>query len=114
MKTTFLLLISILAMCAFLSAGTLRNGSYRTEVITNMDDTVTAEGTIEKQGITTYQYGTHVLKEGKKTLYALTSKTQKLNDYVGKRVKITGTKIDGYPLEGGPVFLEVTSVEVLK
>ena len=79
-----------------------------------MQNTVTAEGVIQKQGMTSYQYGTHVLLDGNKTLYALMSKKLKLNDYVGKRVKVTGTPIDGYPLEGGPAFLEVTEVEVLK
>src|SRR5581483_8675341 len=115
MKLTFLILISIFALgCLSVSALSKIGRDYSKEVSAIMDDTVSAEGVIEKQGITSYQYGTHVLKDGKKTLYALTSKSVKLNDYVGKRVKVTGTPIDGYPLEGGPAFLEVTKVEPVK
>jgi len=71
---------------------------------------VELEGIIQKQGITNYQYGTHVLK-GKKT-YALKSKTISLNNYVGKKVKIQGSFIAGYPIEGGPQYVNVKKVTV--
>jgi len=71
---------------------------------------VELEGVIQKQGITSYQYGTHVLK-GKKT-YALKSKTISLDNYVGKKVKIQGNFIAGYPIEGGPQYINVKKVTV--
>jgi hypothetical protein len=92
-----------------------KGAESRIEVRTTMQESVTAEGTIQKQGMTTYQYGTHVLKDSnKKTLYALTSKSQKLDSFVGKHVKITGTLVDGYPVDGGPKYMEVTAVEEIK
>jgi len=82
---------------------------------TTMQESVTAEGTIQKQGMTAYQYGTHVLKDSsKKTLYALTSKSLKLDSFVGKQVTVTGKLVDGYPVDGGPKFMEVTDVEEVK
>ncbi len=69
-------------------------------------------GTLQKQGETTYQYGTHVLndKEGK-TLYALKSETIHLDDYIGKNVKVQGKLVDDYPIDGGPPYLDVTKIE---
>lgn len=66
-------------------------------------------GTIEESGMTTYQYGTHILKGDAKT-YALRSTTIKLGDYLGKKVKVKGVKIEGYPLENGPDYIEVKEV----
>jgi UDP-galactopyranose mutase len=71
------------------------------------------EGVIKKQGITTYQYGSHILKtEGK--FYALRSKTVDLNNYIDQKVKLAAEKIEGYPVSGGPDFLLVKSVELIK
>ena len=66
-------------------------------------------GRLEKQGITTYQYGTHVISDTKKT-YALRSETIDLDKYAGKTVSIKGVKIPGYPVEAGPEYLEVSLV----
>lgn len=70
---------------------------------------VTASGTIEKRGMTTYQYGTHILKTDHKS-YALKSGFD-LNPYLNKKVTIKGKKVAGYPLEGGPELVEVTLVK---
>lgn len=66
-------------------------------------------GIVHKQGITSYQYGTHTLGD-----YALKSSTVSLNDFVNKNVTITGYKVAGYPIEGGPDYIEVESVKVNK
>lgn len=66
-------------------------------------------GLLNKQGITTYQYGTHVIGNSSKT-YALRSETIDLDKYVGKTVSIKGVRIPGYPVDGGPEFLEVSVV----
>jgi hypothetical protein len=74
----------------------------------------TASGVIHKQGMTTYQYGTHTLVDDNgKTIYALKSKNSKLNldNYIDKNVEIKGHKIIGYPVDGGPEYLEVTKVK---
>jgi hypothetical protein len=78
----------------------------------NQKEKVSVNGTIQKQGITTYQYGTHVLldKDGK-TLYALKSETLKLDDYIGKKVELEGKLVEDYPVDGGPSYLEVMRIK---
>jgi hypothetical protein len=71
----------------------------------------TATGTIAKPGITAFMYGTHLLQDERgKTLYALKSTTINLDAYVGKKVTVSGELIPGYPLEGGPEYLNALSV----
>lgn len=70
-------------------------------------------GTIQKQGITTYQYGTHVLLDDSgQTSYALKSDKLNLDDYVNKLVEVKGHLVKDYPVDGGPEYLDVTRVEV--
>lgn len=72
---------------------------------------VQAEGIIQPQGMTTYMYGTHILVDlSGETLYALQSSTLDLSKSKGEYVDILGTKVPGYPLEGGPVYLDVTNI----
>ena len=115
-RILFLITLSVFLTTALIEANSVQTAKNQSaaEVTNVMAKTVTAEGVIQQQGMTTYQYGTHVLKDGTKTLYALMSKSQKLDNFVGKKVKITGTLVDGYPVDGGPDFVEVTDVEVLK
>ncbi len=73
--------------------------------------TATASGIIQEQGVTTYQYGTHVLLDMQgNTQYALKSNIIKLNNYIGKKVTVQGVPVDGYPIEGGPEFMEVVTI----
>jgi len=73
---------------------------------------VTATGIIKQQGLSTYMYGTHVLlDDGGKTLYALKSDTMRLDDYLNKKVSVKGDLVSGYPVDGGPDFLNVKAVE---
>ena len=78
------------------------------------NDMVTATGTVQRSGFTTYMYGTHVLKDDNdKTLYALKSDTINLDDYVNiKNITVKGSLIRGYPVDGGPDYLMVIEVEV--
>jgi hypothetical protein len=70
---------------------------------------ITFNGLLQEQGITTYQYGSHTITNG--TLgYALTSETIDLGPYVGDTVTIKGLKKEGYPVEDGPDFIEVTTI----
>lgn len=73
-------------------------------------NTIIITGELNKQGITTYQYGTHTISDGK-TTFALKSATIDLQKFEGKKVTVHGNKVEGYPLEGGPDYLEVTKVE---
>lgn len=67
--------------------------------------TIEFKGTILKQGITTYQYGTHTA-----STYALRSEELNLDDFLNQEVKIVGKKIEGYPVDGGPEYIEVTKI----
>ena len=67
-------------------------------------------GFIEKQGITSYQYGTHTLNT-EATLYALKSETVDLDSYVGKTISLTAELVDGYPVDGGPIYLNVIKIK---
>ena len=63
-------------------------------------------GTIQKQEITTYQYGTHTISG-----FALSSSSIALDDYINQNVTIVGYKIDGYPVDGGPDYIEVEEIK---
>lgn len=72
---------------------------------------VSAAGTLLPQGATSYQYGMFILvDENGKTIYALKSDTLQLLNYTGKKVSLNGMLIEGYPLEGGPPYLNVTAL----
>ena len=81
--------------------------------VSTTQPTVSAAGTIRAQGISSYMYGTHILADPSgKTLYALRSGDQLgLDQWVGQRVRIVGTIVPGYPVDGGPPFLDVLGVQ---
>ena len=63
-------------------------------------------GTVQEQGITTYQYGTHTISG-----YALRSNSVTLDDYINQYVTVVGHKINGYPVDGGPDYIEVDEIK---
>jgi len=69
-------------------------------------DTIEITGIIQEQGITTYQYGTHTVSE-----YALRSNAVNLDNYVNQDVTVVGYKIHGYPVDGGPDYIEVERIK---
>ncbi len=98
MKRTLILLLFIVTIS---SCSSMRNGSSAGRI--------TVTGTIEKLGMSTFQYGTHLLKTNNKT-YALKSSQIKLDVYIDKTVTIKGIKVAGYPIDGGPELIEVTLI----
>lgn len=69
-------------------------------------------GTIAATGITTYQYGSHTLSlPNSSVFYALRSSSLDLDKHIGKSVKVITTQIEGYPVDGGPLYFEVHSVQ---
>lgn len=98
-KTIFLLIL----VSAIISCKTLKPSAEKNALV--------LEGTVEEIGMSTFQYGTHVLKTGSKT-YALKAATVKLDDYVGKEVSITGSKVEGYPVENGPELIDVNKIAI--
>ena len=73
------------------------------------ESSIEVTGTVQKQGITSYQYGTHVLN-GPETYYALQSELVNLDQYLEQEVVLKAEPVAGYPLSGGPVLLHVLEV----
>jgi len=74
---------------------------------------IKARGIVERIGVSTWMYGTHVLKDKDgDILYALKSETVELSVYEGKTIVAAGSLVPGYPVDGGPKYLKV--VDVLK
>jgi hypothetical protein len=69
-------------------------------------DNIEITGTIQKQGITSYQYGTHTISG-----YALRSTSVDLDNYINQNITVVGYKIDGYPIDGGPDYIEVEEIK---
>ncbi|WP_172665785.1 hypothetical protein [Flammeovirga sp. OC4] len=69
-------------------------------------NTIEITGVIKEQGVTTYQYGTHTLSG-----YALRSSSVNLDNYIDQEVTIVGQKVEGYPVDGGPDYIEVEKVK---
>ena len=68
-------------------------------------------GLLVRQGVTTYQYGSHILLSADSvSAWVLTSSVVDLEPYVGTDVTVEGLWREGYPIEGGPVLLEVVRV----
>jgi hypothetical protein len=74
------------------------------------NDKMELTGTIEEQGITSYQYGTHLLNT-RDHFYALKSDAVDLNEYLNEEVSIVAEKIPDYPVDGGPEYLLVLEVK---
>lgn len=60
--------------------------------------------------MTTFQYGTHLLKMQDKVC-ALKSSSINLDNYLGIQVILKGNKVAGNPLEGGPELIEVKEIK---
>ncbi len=106
------ILILVLTTALFTSCKTQTSQNQTVELEETKNNMLVLEGIIQKQGITTYQYGTHILKTGKQ-LYALRSETVKINQFINKKVSVRGEKIEGYPIEGGPEYILVKSIKLI-
>ena len=101
---------NIIFATIFLILGGAFISSCKKEETTKESNLVMVTGVIQQvQGITTYQYGSHGISNDTQA-YALRSQTIVLDDYVGQSVTIKGEKIEGYPVEDGPDYLEVIEV----
>lgn len=77
-------------------------------------DEVRVRGRLESSGVTSYMYGTHVIVDrARRQRYALRGEGLDLDAYVGQRVELTGSRVEGYPVDGGPPYLQVHTVRPL-
>lgn len=74
------------------------------------DSLMEITGTIKAIEMTSWQYGTHTLSN-EDSFYALRSENVDLENYEGQIVTVKARKIEGYPVDGGPEYLEVEEVE---
>ena len=70
-------------------------------------------GTLTTIGMSTWMYGTHVLSDdtGKPTTALSGEKSIDFNSYEGQKVEVIGLLKKGYPVDGGPEYLEVESIK---
>ena len=116
MKISKVLILGILFSLAVFACNKNKNKvESQNEIIVdnkeNIDsNSIEVTGILHKQGFTTYQYGTHTISEDD-IFYALRSSSLNLDDYVSQTVTIVGEKVDGYPIDGGPDYLEVVEIK---
>ncbi|MDX1754075.1 MAG: hypothetical protein R3259_12855 [Salinimicrobium sediminis] len=108
-----LLLNSFVAFLLLISAQTCNNTSETPNTNTTEVNSERMEitGTIEQQGMTSYQYGTHTITTADDEYYALKSEAIELDNYLNEEVTIVAEKIEGYPLSRGPDYLLVLEVK---
>lgn len=94
-KITILLILGLLISCSSMKS----------------KDQLRITGLIEQQQITSYQYGTHTISGENGIFYALKSETVDLDDFLGQTVTIIAERIEGYPVDGGPPYLNVLRLE---
>ncbi|MGV3587933.1 MAG: hypothetical protein ACO1OF_13080 [Adhaeribacter sp.] len=68
------------------------------------------KGEIQEMRPTWYIYGTHQIRTNSKT-YPLKSNTIDLDKFLNKKVTIWGDNIQGYPVDGGPDYIEVKRIK---
>ncbi len=69
---------------------------------------ITTSGLLQRQGATTYQYGTHTLSTAT-TFYVIQSSRVSLDPYIGQTVTVTGSRSAG--VSGGPDLIEVETIQ---
>jgi hypothetical protein len=114
---TFFLLVAFFTPLGFLSCSTPEAApESNPETAPANGPARVATGVLERQGFTSYMYGTHTITDVSSDIrYTLRSEDEELLDsYAGQRVTVHGTLVPGYEhgqIEGGPPLLKVTRVE---
>ncbi|MGE5458803.1 MAG: hypothetical protein ACM3RX_10650 [Methanococcaceae archaeon] len=81
----------------------------------NSTGNISSSGVIKVLEASAWMYGTHIFVDNKgKVIYALRSSQINLNNYIDMRVTISGDLVKGYPVDGGPEYLEVKSVTQIR
>lgn len=111
MKTILSFFFGSLFLLLTATCGTVSQEEDRSASATINEKSMEITGTIQQQGITSYQYGTHTITTENDTFYALKSEKVNLDDYIDEEVTIIAEKIEGYPLSGGPDYLLVHEVK---
>ena len=77
-------------------------------------DSQYAAGVVHKIEMSTWMYGTRTLNEQSgRPIFILGSSSINLDSYINKHVRISGNTVSGYPVDGGPVYLNVTNIFII-
>jgi hypothetical protein len=73
---------------------------------------IQAEGRLQAQGLTLYQYGSHVLvgPQGETQFALRGADLAPLDRLIGRHVRVYGQLVPGYPVDMGPPLIEVREV----
>lgn len=74
---------------------------------------IRAEGTVQDMPeISTWQYGEYLLVDDEGNhQYAFRANGVSLADYLGQRARVSGSLVEGHPVDGGPEFLSVGQID---
>lgn len=75
--------------------------------------TFSKQGVLRPLGMTTFQYGTHYFG-GDTTIDLALKSNLDLTSFEFYNVAITGRYLKGYPVDGGPDFFEILTIEKIK
>jgi len=89
-------------------------GGCSSHKIKENNDTVTRSGILTKIEMSSWMYGSHLLSDdtGKPLTALKKDETFEFDKYQGEKVEVTGKIIEGYPVDGGPEYLEVESIKL--
>ncbi len=102
------LLIALLCCVSLLACGE----AFDAAAPGSATSSAVAEGTIVARELTGFQYGNDLLlgRDGR-VRYALHAGAVDLALWRGRAVRVSGRPVAGYPLDGGPPLLDVTTIE---
>lgn len=110
LKFQYLPAILLLSLVPFVVSGCASGSS--TEPGDNNPRAVTATGTVKPAGITSFQYGSHLLYDSSGRLtHALASDEVDLGKWENRRVRLSGILKEGYPVDNGPPYVTVLSIQ---
>jgi len=79
------------------------------------NNSISASGFVEKLEASTWMYGTYTLDDSNgKLLYALKSQDYNLDNFNNKKVNLSGNRVEGYPIDGGPILIDVKKIELIR
>lgn len=111
MKTFYFFLFGSMFLFFTATCGSISEGEDESASAVVNENSMKITGTIQEQGMTSYQYGTHTITAANDEFYALKSDSVNLDDYLNEEVTIVAQKIEGYPLSGGPDYMLVLEVK---
>ena len=107
MKTSTYLFLALIIF----SFACSENNNKPPEVQGFVPDTIKTTGIISAiENYTTFQYGTHYIVNDS-IGYAIFSDAYSLDDFENQEFTIKGITVFGYPLSGGPDYLEVIEID---